>query len=61
MITNDQHELLKDIINNTETPYKLTLSLDHVSKSLTVQYEDLDEEWFRELSETIGYRKESSA
>lgn len=47
MITDAQHELLKDIINNTERPDKITVRLDPVSRTMTVEYDDLDDEWFR--------------
>ena len=51
MITDDQHELLKDIINNTERHDKLTVRLDQVSRTMTVEYDDIDDEWFREMLE----------
>lgn len=51
MITDEQHELLKDIIGNTERPDKLTVRLDHVSRTMIVEYEDMDDEWFKEMME----------
>ena len=51
MITGNQHELLKDIINNTERPDKIAVRLESVSRTMTVEYEDMDEEWFREMLE----------
>lgn len=49
MICESQHELLKDIFSNTERPDKITICLDAVSRSIAVKYEDLDDEWFKEL------------
>lgn len=49
MITNDQHELLKDIITNTERADKLSVRLDPVSRTMTVEYDDMDDEWFKEM------------
>jgi len=49
MITTAQHENLKDIINNTDRPDKISISLDMTTKTMTVIYEDMDEEWFNEV------------
>lgn len=49
MITNDQHELLKDIITNTERADKLSVRLDPVSRTMTIEYDDLDDEWFKAM------------
>lgn len=51
MITDHQHELLKDIINNTERPDKVSVMLDPVSRTMTIEYDDIDDEWFREMLE----------
>jgi len=40
---------LADIFENSERPDKMSISLDKVSRSITVTYEDLDDEWFGEL------------
>lgn len=53
MITTAQHELLKDIINNTERPDKLTISLDTVSRTMVVEYYNMDNEWFKEILELM--------
>lgn len=55
MITEDQHELLKDIIDNTERPDKLTVRLDPASRTMVVEYEDMEDEWFREMLKVLGY------
>lgn len=49
MITDEQHELLKDIICNTERPEKINLKLDSVSRSIVIEYDDIDDEWFKEM------------
>jgi hypothetical protein len=51
MITDDQLALLADIFGNTERPDKISLRLDPGSRSITVVYEDLDDEWFREMTQ----------
>lgn len=57
MITDVQHELLKDIINNTELPDKMSIRLDSVSRTLSIEYEDLDDEWFKEMLELTAVDK----
>lgn len=61
MITDAQHELLKDIINNTERPDKITLRLDPVSRTMAVEYDDLDDEWFREMLSLEGRNNEHAS
>lgn len=51
MISDEQLELLADIFGNTEAREKISVVLDPTSRSITVHYEDLDDEWFRELAE----------
>lgn len=53
MITDDQHELLKDIITNTERTDKLSVRLDPVSRTMTIEYDDLDDEWFKEMQALV--------
>ena len=53
MISNQQHEHLKDIFNNTEGLGKITVRLDPFTRTLTVEYYDLDDEWFREMAEMM--------
>lgn len=48
-MTEEQRELLLDIFENTESPNKVTISLDPISRDVTIVYEDMDDEWFREL------------
>ena len=52
MITDKQHELLKDIIGNTERPDKINVRLDPVSRTMVIEYEDMDDEWFMEMLES---------
>ena len=51
MISKEQHEILADIFNNSERPDKMTLRLDPISRTMFIEYSDLDFDWFRELSE----------
>lgn len=51
MTTQQQLDILADIFGHTERPDKVTVRLDQVARTLTVVYEDLDEEWFQELVE----------
>lgn len=48
-VTTAQLEVLADIFANTERADKIGIVLDPVSRTVTVSYEDLDDEWFREL------------
>ena len=51
MITDEQRAVLAEILTYTEALYKIDLSVDPVSRTITVVYDDLDQEWFRELQE----------
>jgi len=42
-------EILADIFTNSERPDKMKISVDKETNSITVIYEDLDEEWLKEL------------
>ena len=55
MITIEQHEMLKDIINNTERQDKLTVRLNQTSRTMTIEYEGVDEEWFMEMLELMPH------
>lgn len=48
-MTDEQFEVLQDIIENTERPDKITVSLDKATRTMTIVYESLDEEWFKEM------------
>ena len=50
MIKPEQLEVLADIFGNTERPDKITVELNQSTRSLTVHYDDLDEEWFRDMA-----------
>lgn len=52
-MTKEQRELLLEILGDTEAPWKVEITTDPVSRSLIVRYEDLDDEWFREIQETL--------
>lgn len=45
----EERELLLDIFENTEAPEKIKIILDPLTRDVTIVYEDLDDEWFREL------------
>jgi len=49
-ITHEEHDLLKDIVNNTERPDKLTIALDHETRTMVVTYDNMDDEWFKEMA-----------
>jgi hypothetical protein len=57
MITDAQREILADIFDNTEALDKITVEIDPVSRSVTIRYEDLDDEWFRELAEAALHKR----
>jgi len=48
-MTEDEREILLDIFENTESPNKIKITLDPISRDVTIVYEDCDDEWFREL------------
>ena len=54
MISNEIHEILKDIICNTVRPDKITVCLDVKTNTIVIEYEDLDYEWFYEILEQVG-------
>lgn len=60
MITDSQHELLKDIINNTERPDKMTVRLDPESTTMVIEYDDIDHEWFMEMLELMSSAKRAT-
>lgn len=51
-INKETQEILADIFENSERPDKIYLTVDATSKTITVVYENLDEEWFKEISES---------
>lgn len=53
-MTEDQRELLLDIFENTEAINKISITLEPLSRNITIVYEDLDDEWFRELQELLS-------
>jgi hypothetical protein len=50
-VSQDTLDLIAEIFANTERPDKVTLVLDSNSMSLVVTYEDLDAEYFNELTQ----------
>lgn len=49
MITESMRALLLDIIENTERLEKIDVRVDPVSRTVTITYDDLDDEWFNEV------------
>jgi hypothetical protein len=47
-------EVLGDIFSNTERTDKITVVLDEFTKEVRISYDDLDCEWFKELTEAVG-------
>ena len=48
-VNEDVQEILADIFTNSERPDKMKISVDKSTRSITVIYEDLDDEWLKEL------------
>ena len=48
-MTEDEREILLDIFENTESPNKVKITFDPISRDVTIVYEDCDDEWFLEL------------
>lgn len=49
MINADQHDLLMEIFRDTERLDKITISLERNNRDMTVIYEHMDDQWFREM------------
>ncbi len=52
--------LLGDIFSNTEAGYKISVTADASSMSISVEYEDIDEEWFKEVQSLLDEQREKS-
>ncbi len=52
-VNEDTQEILADIFKNSERPDKMRINLNKASRSITITYEDLDDEWFKELQDTL--------
>ena len=48
-MSEEGRELLLDIFENTEALQKIIITLDPLTRDVTILYEDCDDEWFREL------------
>lgn len=53
MITESMRWLLRNIFEETERLDKITVTVDTVSRSVTIHYEDLDDEDFREVCKEL--------
>ena len=49
-ITSRQQEVLADIFAHSERPDKMTVALNSRTRNVIFVYEDLDDEWFKELA-----------
>lgn len=49
VISESQREVLLDIFENTERLDKISISTNKDTKTVTVVYEDIDEQWFFEV------------
>jgi hypothetical protein len=45
--------ILADVFSNTERPDKISVTLAKTTRDLIVEYRDLDDEWFKELSAAL--------
>ena len=52
-ISQETLDLLCDIFCNSEAPDKITVTTDPVSKSIIVVYEDMDQQWYEEITESL--------
>ena len=52
-MTESQREILLDIFENMESPDKIKITLDPITRDVNLLLEDCDDEWFRELQETV--------
>lgn len=50
----ETRQLLLDILRNTERLDKVTVEADPISRTVTIRYEDLDDEWFREVMQSLS-------
>jgi len=48
-VTEEVQEILADIFSTSEMPDKMGISVDKLTRAITVVCEDLDDEWFKEL------------
>jgi len=47
MMTEEQRELMIEILTDTERLDKISVRLDRATRSVVVEYSDLDDEWFK--------------
>lgn len=51
--TIEAQEVLAGIFENSERPDKISIIADPVSRTVHITYEDMDEEWFKEIVEAL--------
>lgn len=52
-ISHETLDILADIFLNTERPDKITVTTDPVSKSVTIVYEDMDDDFYSEVVKSL--------
>jgi len=52
-ISQETLDALNEVLCNTERPDKITVTADPVSRSITVVYEDMDQQDYEEITETL--------
>ena len=52
-ISQETLDALCDLLCNTERPDKITVTTDPVSRSVTIVYEDMDEDYYSEIAESL--------
>ncbi|MDB5987429.1 MAG: hypothetical protein JWR16_2482 [Nevskia sp.] len=56
MVTEEQLEVLAEILDNIESVDKVALTLDESQQSVRVEIKDIDYPWFLRLTNLIGQR-----
>ena len=52
-ISQETLDAICEILCNTERLYQITVTADPVSRSITVVYEDVDQQDYEEITETL--------
>jgi hypothetical protein len=52
-ISQETLDALNEVLCNTERPDKITVTVDPISRSITVVYEDMDQQDYEEITETL--------
>ena len=52
-ISQETLSLLCEILCDTERPDKITVTADPVSNSITIAYENMDQQWYEEIIQSL--------